>query len=310
MRSEKVYYIRGEIMKKENTNIVENLFEGVYYVDRDRTITSWNKGAVEITGFESNEVMHRKCYSNILNHIDENGVALCFDGCPLHATLEDGNIREAKVFLQHKNGHRVPVKVKVLPIYNNDEQIQGAVEIFTEIKNENYFQSEMLKLQSEVYNDALTSVPNRKYLNAILESKIREYKKINRSFGVSFIDIDNFKQINDTFGHLIGDEILKLLASTIKSNIRSNDIVGRLGGEEFVIIFTDVDFEILYKVSEKIRRLVEGSKLRLDSRDLGITISIGSTLVLPNDSVESILNRADELMYESKRNGKNRVTQR
>ena len=297
-------------MNKDNINIVENLFEGVYFVDKERTITSWNKGAVEITGFETNEVIHRKCYSNILNHIDENGVALCFDGCPLHATIEDGNIREAKVFLQHKDGHRVPVKVKVLPIYNNNEEILGAVEIFTEIKNENYFQSEMMKLQSEVYNDTLTSIPNRKYLNAVLESKIREYKKINRSFGVSFIDIDDFKQINDTFGHLIVDDILKLLASTIKSNIRSNDIIARLGGEEFIIIFSDVDFDILYRVSEKIRRLVEGSKLRLDNRDLGVTISIGSTLVLPNDTVESILKRADELMYDSKRNGKNKVTQR
>jgi two-component system, cell cycle response regulator len=173
--------------------ILENLYEGVYFVDKTRTITSWNNGAHQITGFSSDEVKHKKCYSNILNHVDINGVALCFDGCPLHATIQDGIAREANVFLQHKNGHRVPIMIKALPIYNNEGEIEGAVEIFTEIKEEKSIQSDLLKLQLEASQDTLTNVPNRKYLNAIIESKIREFKAVNVSFGINFIDIDNFK---------------------------------------------------------------------------------------------------------------------
>ena len=296
------------LQSAKKNDILENLYEGVYFVDKDRTITSWNNGALNITGFEPNEVIHRKCYSNILNHVDVNGVALCFDGCPLHATIQDGVAREANVFLQHKNGHRVPVMVKALPIYNNEEEIIGAVEIFSEIKEENNLRADILKLQAEASQDSLTNVPNRKYLNAIIESKIREFKAVNVPFGVNFIDIDNFKHINDTYGHGIGDEILKLLVQTVQSNLRKNDIIGRLGGEEFVVVFSDINKQGLEKASEKIRTLVESSSLRLTDNDLKITISIGATLVNENDTVSSILERSDNLMYQSKKNGKNRVT--
>lgn len=292
----------------KNDEILENLYEGVYFVDKNRTITSWNNGAHQITGFSSEEVKHRKCYSNILNHVDINGVALCFDGCPLHATIQDGKAREATVFLQHKNGHRVPVMVKALPIYNNEGNIEGAVEIFTEIKEETSLQSDILKLQMEASQDALTDVPNRKYLNAIIESKIREFKAVNVSFGINFIDIDNFKHVNDTYGHGTGDEILKLLVNTIKSNLRKNDVIVRLGGEEFVIVFADINQSDLAKVSEKIRTLVEASALRLPTQDLKITISIGATIVEKSDTVSRIIERADDLMYQSKKGGKNRIT--
>ena len=306
-RSE-IFLRREREMSNQQNDILENLYEGVYFVDKERTITSWNKGAHEITGFQPNEFIHRKCYSNILNHVDINGIALCFDGCPIHATIQDGIAREANVFLQHKNGHRVPVKVKALPIYDSAEEIIGAVEIFSEIKEENNLRSDILKLQAEASQDSLTNVPNRKYLNAIIESKIREYKAVDVIFGVNFIDIDNFKHINDTYGHNIGDEILKLLVQTIQSNLRKNDIIGRLGGEEFVVVISDINNQGLEKASEKIRRLVETSALRLIDTDLKITISIGATLVNENDTVISILERADKLMYQSKKDGKNRVT--
>ena len=295
-------------MVKNETDILDNLYEGVYFVDKERTITSWNAGAHHITGFAPNEVVHKKCYANILNHVDIDGVALCFDGCPLHSTIQDGVAREATVFLQHKHGHRVPVMIKALPIYNNEGVIEGAVEIFTEIKEVSNLSDDIMKLQMEASQDSLTNVPNRKYLNAIIESKIREYKAVNVPFGVNFIDIDNFKHVNDTYGHGIGDEILKLLVQTIQSNLRKNDVIGRLGGEEFIIVFSDLNDAGLERVSEKIRKLVEASALRLPDQDLKVTISIGATLVNEQDTVLSIIERADNLMYQSKKNGKNRVT--
>lgn len=86
-------------MSKNKYDILENLYEGVYFVDKERTITSWNNGATQLTGFSQDEVVHKKCFSNILNHVDVNGIALCFDGCPLHATIQDGVPREANVFI-------------------------------------------------------------------------------------------------------------------------------------------------------------------------------------------------------------------
>jgi diguanylate cyclase (GGDEF)-like protein/PAS domain S-box-containing protein len=291
--------------------LIEEMFEGVYFVDKTRKITAWNKGAEKITGYLAEEVVGKHCYNNILNHVDENGVALCFNGCPLHATMADGVKREARVFLQHKEGHRVPVYVKALPIFGESDSTVtiGSLEIFSEVKSEEQFRTILDKYQKESSMDHLTQVPNRRYMHSIVESKIREFNAVGVVFGMAFIDIDNFKHINDTYGHDVGDEVLKLCVRTISASLRSHDYIGRWGGEEFIVVFSDIHAEGLIKASEKLRILVEASILRLANlSDVKFTISIGSTLVDATDSVESIIDRADKLMYQSKVSGKNRVT--
>jgi diguanylate cyclase (GGDEF)-like protein/PAS domain S-box-containing protein len=292
----------------EDVSLIENLFEGVYIVNKERTITSWNEGAQQITGFSAQEVVNRHCYDNILNHVDEHGVALCFSGCPLHATIEDGALRSAIVYLQHKDGHRLPVKIKAIPMLNAQGDIDGAIEIFTEVQSEKALQTHLDQLKKEASEDALTGVANRKYMQAIIESKIREYKTVGVPFGLSFIDIDNFKRVNDTYGHEIGDEILKLMVKTVSSSLRKHDRIGRWGGEEFIILLTDIDQDGLALVSEKIRQLVENSKLRLPEQELSVTISMGSSKVCEDDTVDSLVQRCDQLMYQSKKTGKNKVS--
>lgn len=289
-------------------DLLDVLFEGVYYVDKHRTITSWNSGAESITGFSKTEVMNRKCYENILNHVDQDGVALCFNGCPLHATMMDGQVRSANVFLQHKEGQRVPISVKTMPVYGPAGEITGAIEVFTEISSEKMLKKDLDRLQKEASEDALTGVPNRKYLKAMIESKLREMRAVGVMFGINFIDIDNFKRINDTYGHAVGDDTLRLLVRTISSILRKSDFVGRFGGEEFILIFADVDQKGLQVASEKVRMLIEESRLRMPDLDLAVTISSGATLANDVDTVDSLIQRADELMYVSKKSGKNRVT--
>lgn len=296
------------VNKNPDHPLIESLFEGVYFVDKERTITGWNHGAESITGFPKDEVLHRKCYENILNHVNEEGVALCFSGCPLHATLADGEERIANVYLQHKDGQRVPVTVKTVAVRNRQGEIDGAIEVFTEINIDKTFRKDLDRLQKEASEDVLTGIPNRKYISAMIESRLREMRSVGVTFGINFVDIDNFKRVNDTYGHGVGDEILKLLVRTIRSGLRKNDMIGRLGGEEFIILFSDVDHSGLMVASEKARMLVESSKLRLAEGDLSVTISAGATLALESDTIETLIQRADDLMYQSKKAGKNQVT--
>jgi len=288
--------------------LVDQMYEGVYSVDIDRKIISWNEGAQRITGYAATEVVNRHCYSNILNHIDENGVALCFNGCPLHATIEDGKIREANVYLQHKLGHRIPVKVKSIPLYDEHDKITGSMELFTEIKSDQQLKTILEKYQKESSEDPLTGVPNRRYLEAIIESKIREYRAVGLEFGLAFLDIDNFKKINDTYGHETGDEVLKLLVKTIQSNLRKRDYIGRWGGEEFIVVFAEVNQEELALGTEKLRKLVQSSVVRLKDSEISITISMGATTILLTDTVLELVKRADDLMYNSKIKGRNQIT--
>ena len=287
---------------------IENLFEGVYTVDVDRKILYWNQGAETITGYKSDEIIRRSCFDNILNHVNEDGVGLCFDGCPLKATIEDGLEREAAVYLQHKSGHRVPVKVRTIPLRDSEQKVIGALELFTENKDEVSLRNSLESYKQQSIEDPLTKAANRRYFTAIIESKIREFKIMGTTFGIAFLDIDNFKHVNDTYGHEIGDKVLKILAETVQSNLRKHDSLGRWGGEEFIILFSDVDTEGLLNVTEKIRKLVAASSLHLSDQNLNITISIGATVVSESDDPESIVTRADQLMYVSKKSGKNKVT--
>jgi len=291
-----------------NEEIVENIIEGAYFVDKERTISTWNHGAEEITGFSSNEVVNRKCYDNILNHVDENGVALCFQGCPLQASMGDGIKRETNIYIQHKDGHRVPILVRAIPLFNEKNEVIGAIEFFNEYKNDNLLMSKIERYRKESSEDQLTKIPNRRYLETIIESKIRDFYTLNTPFGICFLDIDNFKKVNDTYGHDIGDEILKIVTKTVQSNLRNNDYIGRWGGEEFIIIFSNVDKYGISKVSEKVRHLIEKSKYRSSVLEVQVSVSIGATISLATDTVESIVKRADELMYKSKLDGKNKVT--
>ena len=287
--------------------MLDSFYEGVYFVDNSRTITFWNKGAERISGFNSNEILGKHCYENILNHVDDSGKQLCFDGCPLSKTIIDGQRRETGVYLHHKDGHRVSVSVRAIPLLI-DGNIIGAVEVFSDDKNQAEISKKIDELTTLALYDQLTELPNRRYLDSFLDNRLRDFKELGIPFALAMMDIDHFKIFNDTYGHDVGDLVLKMLAKTIKNLVRKNDLIGRWGGEEFLAIITGVSEEELKLILEKVRALVEKSVLRHENKPLNITISIGTTTASKEDTAASILKRADNALYMSKDNGRNRVT--
>ena len=108
-------YVDGDSMPEEKNfykDIIDNLYDGIYFVDRDRVITYWNKGAERITGYSPAQTIGRSCRDNLLNHVTASGVQLCQNHCPLAAVMEDGREREVEVFLHHAQGHRLPVMIR------------------------------------------------------------------------------------------------------------------------------------------------------------------------------------------------------
>jgi diguanylate cyclase (GGDEF)-like protein/PAS domain S-box-containing protein len=288
--------------------ILESLSDGVYFVDPDRRITFWNKGAEYITGFTRTEVIGHRCSDNILNHVDANGNAMCeTEQCPLTKVLNSHTFGSEVVFLHHRNGHRIPVKVKATPMFNEQGQIVGATEIFSESVEYDLHQK-IRELESTALMDPLTGIGNRRYLDTHLDSHLHSFKRYGSNFGIMMIDIDHFKIINDNFGHDIGDRVLKMVANTLGANIRASDHLGRFGGEEFVIILPNVTQDKLVSVSDKLRTLIESSFISVGKQDINVTISIGTTICLPDDDNYKILKRADRLLYYSKQNGRNRVS--
>ena len=288
--------------------LFDHMYEGVYFVDSERKILYWSKGAERISGFSQSEVEGFHCYDNILIHVNEEGVNLCSAGCPLSNSIKTKQECNAEAYLHHKQGHRVPVKMHILPMKDKKGEVFGAFEIFAENMSNSAMAERMKELEREALLDPLTELGNRRYFETNLYGKIKQLSRYDSSFGLLFIDIDDFKSINDDYGHDLGDRILIMIGKTLAGNLRPFDIVTRWGGEEFAIIIDKIDVEQLKERSEKLRMLVEKSAIFVEKKEVRVTISVGATLSRPKDTIVSIVKRSDALMYESKKAGKNKVT--
>lgn len=290
-------------------DIIDNLYDGVYITNRERVIMYWNKGAERITGYASDQVVGRSCRDNLLNHVTADGVQLCRGMCPLVTCMNEGQPRDDDVFLHHADGHRVPVLVRAVPLRDAQGEIVGAVETFSNDMRGIAVRHELRELRRTVKTDKLTEISNRVCLEGRLHGVIAELEHQKSSAGLLFMDIDHFKQCNVTYGHDVGDKVLRMVAATLRHNVREADTVGRWGGEEFLAILYDVaTLEELKRIAEKLRTLVACSRLDLEAVNLTVTISMGATLFLPADTPETVVRRADKLMYESKRAGRNRIS--
>lgn len=289
--------------------VMNYISDGVYFVDLERKITYWNEAASKITGYSANEVMKRPCFDDGLSHILEDGTHLCGGSCPFKITMESGDVLNNQIYFLHKEGHRVPVWVKVVPLRDETGKIVGAFQVFNRDIEKQAVSTELIELRQKVQTDILTGVRSRGYLESRLDTILLETKILQNLFALLFVDIDHFKSINDEYGHVEGDRVLKMVAKTLMENTREADIVGRWGGDEFLVILKSPGSrEMVQTIAEKLRILLENSILTSKLDKVNISVSIGVAFPTSNDSVEAIIARADRLMYQSKHAGRNRIT--
>jgi len=290
-------------------DILDNMYEGLYLLDRDRRITYWSKGAERITGFSSDEVIGCLCRDNVLNHVDEQGMPLCDSTlCPAERSMITRSTIEHTVYLRHKEGHRIAVSTRIAPIKDAEGNIAGAIELFTDNKATVEAQRKMQDLEKMALLDPLTQVGNRRHLEMHVQSSLAEMRRYGWSFGVLFVDVDGFKKINDVHGHHVGDRTLKMVAATMSNSLRSSDFLGRWGGDEFLAIVLNVGEDQLLAIGNKLRALVEHSAINVGPTFERVTVSAGATAADADDTMDTLLKRADNLMYRSKASGGNLVT--
>lgn len=285
--------------------LFESFHEAIYIVNKERKILYFNPAASLISGFNSDEMNNSFCFDDLLNHVDESGKKLCVDGCPLVESIKNNEIGEHHLFLHHKNGHRIRVHVRVIP-YEENGVVVGAIEVFTDVTERNLLIEELLIQKKLTMIDPLTGLFNRRFLHD-------EYPNLEKGLGSSeivgilFIDVDEFKQKNNRYGHLIGDEILKTISKTIQYNLKANDIVIRYGGDEFLVFLRNVDIDNIEVIAEKLRILVKNSGSRDLDKAIRSTVSIGATILGNNETTLQAINRADHAMYLAKSQGNNKV---
>jgi len=161
--------------------------------------------------------------------------------------------------------------------------------------------------QQAALTDPMTGLQNRRYFDDALAQYMEEFSRIERPMGIMIVDIDHFKSINDTYGHDVGDEVIKGLADTVREYTRYHDIAARIGGEEFAVVAPNVDVDSLDKLANRLRLAVSDLVFNVGNVRLRITISIGIAIWDGKESGSALYKRADTNLYNAKRNGRNRV---
>jgi two-component system cell cycle response regulator len=183
----------------------------------------------------------------------------------------------------------------------------------TQIRRRRYHERLRSRIQRSVsmaFTDALTGLYNRRYLTTHLDRKLMDIALSGKPVAVAMFDVDHFKEVNDTHGHGVGDEILQGLARIVGENLRSVDLVARYGGEEFVIVMPETRGEQAKEIAERLRGCVAEAAFQPEglAEPLPVTISIGAAATAdPEEMAEDILNRADEALYAAKNQGRNTV---
>jgi len=192
----------------------------------------------------------------------------------------------------------------VSPIYNNRKVLMAKIILFKETTDSVNL---MKELESAAYIDSLTGLYNRKHFTELAFVDIERALRLDQSIYAAMLDLDFFKQVNDTYGHAAGDMVLKSTAGIIRQTIRSYDLLCRYGGEEFVLLLTALDEVEAYKLVERIRENMEHSAIMYEEDEIRITCSIGLAEFLETDTLDSAVKKADEALYAAKNSGRNRV---
>ena len=195
-------------------------------------------------------------------------------------------------------------EASISPVFAEDREVKAKIILFREITDSVVL---MKQLENAAYLDALTGLYNRKHFSELAVIDIERALRSNQSIYMVMLDLDFFKRVNDTYGHAAGDAVLKTTAGIIRQTIRSYDLLGRYGGEEFVLLITNLDEQEAYKLMERIRENMENNIIHYEENEINITCSIGLAKFEESDTLETSVKKADEALYTAKHSGRNNV---
>jgi diguanylate cyclase (GGDEF)-like protein len=279
--------------------VLDGTPEPIMAIGRDFRVLMANRAARDLAP----EMNSASCCYEVSHHL----VAPCSGNehpCPLRMVLEGHET--VSVIHTHFNaaGETRQIELLASPLRDPEGEIVGIIQNAHDITALKETEEQIRQL---AYYDTLTGLPNRRLLLDRLNHALTQARRFGRSMAVMFLDLDHFKQINDTLGHSVGDELLKQVAQRLTGCVRAGDTIARPGGDEFVIVLTEIGHPLdAARVAEKIIEALS-TPVQIDARQVPITTSIGIALFPENDSddVEELMIKADMAMYAAKEAGRN-----
>ncbi len=309
--------IESEQMRLFLEHIMDGIGDGITVIDRNYHILAVNSAAASSLGMGKQDIIGRLCYE--ITHKRNVPCEGAGTLCPISLIFDRGE-GVVKVLHTHCSAQSDEhhVEITASPVRDADGNIFAIVETSRDIM-EKSSDDELIKLVKRLneaqthlkhmaITDELTGLRNRRYIVERLEEEYQRASRTGDFLGLIMLDIDHFKQINDVHGHLFGDVVLRVVSARIKASLRKHDIVGRVGGEEFLVICPESTLEETVIVAERIRKNINSEPIGDGIREVQMTLSAGVTAMNANDrSSEKLFSRADSALYRAKDEGRNRV---
>ncbi len=304
-------------------DIIDHVNIGMTVLDEDNRVVFWNKFMAKHSGIHSSDLLGKNLF-DVFNYLPKQWMELKLKSVRLiknysfvswtqkpylfrfsHSSMIKGD----GVDFMHQDCTFIPVSDPLtgqiyvcITIHNMTDVVISQMKL-SEI-------SDINKTLEQITNhDNLTSLYNKMYIESQIQQEFNKAKRYGNIFSVLFFDIDDFKGVNDQYGHLAGDEVLKKIAETMKNHLRQSDIIGRYGGEEFLILLPETNLESASMLAQRLRTTTESMTTQYKDTDIKVTISLGVVQFRPDiKNASQMIHEADLALYHSKKNGRNRVT--
>jgi diguanylate cyclase (GGDEF)-like protein/PAS domain S-box-containing protein len=294
------------VSEKKYRSIFEESKDMIFIAGLDERIKDANPTSEEILGFTRNELMQMRLSDLVVDHQDKNKIENTLKGQEI--------INDYELELRHKDGNIIYGLV-TLTIRKDENgrliELQGNVHDISARRQAEAERIRAMEFEQLAITDPLTNIYNRRIFDEIAAKEWERARRSKSPLTVILFDIDHFKQVNDSYGHLIGDQVLTNLANLCLTNMRSMDIFARYGGEEFIILMPDTGHESAHQTMERLLATVETTPLVfIDDTQVFATISAGIVTWegQGTSDIYDLLDRADQALYSSKENGRNRIT--
>lgn len=282
---------------------LHSIAEGVITTNEMGVITYINPVAEQLTGWNYDQAKD-KPLTSVYNIIDENS-RLSINHSTLLAQLDGPSVSPRNRVLIHQDGHECAINDSTAPIRNKEGKMMGAVVVFNDVSEARNLNKQ---LSWQANHDSLTSLANRLEFESTLSQLLQSAQQDNKEHVLLFMDLDQFKLINDTCGHIAGDELLRQLSRTLETKVRDSDTLARLGGDEFGILLESCPISHGLHIAETIRELIASFKFAWENKNFEIGVSIGVVPInAQSDTIIGIMGLADSACYKAKNEGRNQI---
>lgn len=277
--------------------VFERANQGIIIANSKKKIVTVNNAFTAITGFTKNDVW-AKGFSIFLNQKRTSKIIL--DN--LRAVVDSGQDWQGEIYARKKNGEMFPALLQIIAVANSQGQVENYIGFLSDITIRKQTDE---RLQHLAMHDTLTGLPNRILFIDRLQNAIWRAEQTGNKVAVLFLDLDGFKSINDTLGHHVGDEFLRVIAKRLQAAIKSTDSAARMGGDEFAVLLQNIhSHEEAVRATQRLLRSIS-QPIWLQNHELYTTASVGISIYPEHSTEESLLASADQAMYLAKSKGKN-----